>query len=191
MIKIIIRVILPMIILIFTNLRLACLIQRKENIPHYEHYYHNHHRIYTLLAIVFFFVFINVPGLILNIWDMTQFKRINACQDYSAKYKPDIYFGYSTKNIFMSEISNSILSWCENPFKQNIFFIFSVNFLNVLNSTINFIFYVIFAPRFRRKLVRMWRNFRCLSRNQTEDDNYKSIFYVSNFYNWVKTNGNI
>ena len=92
--------ILPMIILVATNLRLACLIRT------HDHYRHNYHRIYTLLAIVFFFVFINIPGLGLFIWDMVDFQRIIACQEYN---NTDVYFGYSTYNIFITEISNFLI----------------------------------------------------------------------------------
>ena len=160
--------ILPMIILVATNLRLACLIRT------HDHYRHNYHRIYTLLAIVFFFVFINIPGLGLFIWDMVNFQRIIACQEYNDE---DVYFGYSTYNIFITEISNFlILIWLK--FSAN-HAMFSANFLNVMNSSINFIFYVIFAPEFRRKLVRMAHNLNCLT--DFDDDNYKSIFTVSNF----------
>ena len=89
--------ILPMSILITTNLRLACLIRT------HDHYRHNYHRIYTLLAIVFFFLLINIPALALFIWNMVDFQRIIACQETN---KMDAYFGYSTHNIFITEISN-------------------------------------------------------------------------------------
>ena len=86
-----------MTILITTNLRLACLIRT------HDHYRHNYHRIYMLLAIVFFFLLINIPSLALFIWNMVDFQRIIACQETN---KMDAYFGYSTHNIFITEISN-------------------------------------------------------------------------------------
>ena len=55
-------------------------------------------KIYTLLSVVVFFIIFNIPKLIINTWDMVQYKRIMACH----KFWNNSYFGYSFENLTFS-----------------------------------------------------------------------------------------
>jgi hypothetical protein len=63
-------------------------------------------RIYTLLAIVGFFILFNIPKLVINTWDMMQYKRIMACH----KFWNNSYFGYSFENLTFTKFGKLILS---------------------------------------------------------------------------------
>ena len=56
-------------------------------------------RIYTLLAIVGFFLLFNIPKLIINTWDMVQYRRIMACH----QFRKFSYFGYSFENLAFTQ----------------------------------------------------------------------------------------
>ena len=90
------------------------------------------HRVYTLLAIVCIFILCNILPAVIIAADMTHFEAITACQDFRPE---DRNFGYST--------TNSVLT-------------IMAEFLMVCNSSINFLLYVMFAPKFRMKVGMMW-----------------------------------
>ena len=92
------------------------------------------HRVYTLLAIVCIFILCNILQAVIIAADMTHFETITACQDFRPE---DRNFGYSTTNTVLTILAE---------------------FLMVCNSSINFLLYVMFAPKFRMKVGMMWTN---------------------------------
>ena len=92
------------------------------------------HRVYTLLAIVCIFILCNILQAVIIAADMTHFETITACQDFRPE---DRNFGYSTTNTVLTILAE---------------------FLMVCNSSINFLLYVMFAPKFRMKVGMMWAN---------------------------------
>ena len=91
------RTILPIIILSFSNLRLLCLINKDSSWPDNQPHHH-HHKVYTLLAVVFFFIIFNFPYLVVIVWDILDFHRLLACQQF------DKHIGYSTVNLVYTDI---------------------------------------------------------------------------------------
>jgi hypothetical protein len=62
------------------------------------------HRVLTLMAIVLLFIVCNIPKLIINLWDMIEYKRIIACRLFNQNRN----FGYSQANETFSRIGNII-----------------------------------------------------------------------------------
>ena len=83
-------------ILSFTNIRLLVLINKDTTWPD-----HHQHKVYTLLAVVFFFIIFNFPNLIVILWDILDFKRLNVCHEF------DPNSGYSTINMICTDIGKS------------------------------------------------------------------------------------
>ena len=110
------------------------------------------HRVYTLLAIVCIFILCNVLPAVLITADMTHFNAITACLDFKSD---DRNFGYSTSNSVLT-----IIGWVisDNIFLEILTFLSPAEFLMVCNSSINFLLYVMFAPKFRMKVGMMWTN---------------------------------
>ena len=89
-----VRTVLPIIILSFSNIRLLMLVKRESEWP--DH----HYKVYALLAVVFFFILFNFPSLVIILWDIIDFRRVNACKQF------DRYIGYSTYNIIYTDVGN-------------------------------------------------------------------------------------
>ena len=69
-------------------------------------------RIYTLLAIVGFFIIFNIPKLIINTYDMVQYRRIMACH----QFRNNSFFGYTFQNLIFSEFGRF---FCNNEININ------------------------------------------------------------------------
>ena len=94
------RTILPISILCFTYIRLLCLINKdsvNKNLPTQEN---QHQKLITLLAVVFFFIIFNLPGIVLIIWELAVFFRIQTCQSFNEKT------GYSTLNYIITDLGD-------------------------------------------------------------------------------------
>ena len=93
------RTILPIAVMSFTYIRLLCLINKdsvQKNLPTSQD--NQHQKLTTLLAVVSFFILFNLPGVVLIIWELAVFYRIQACQSFDG----DI--GYSTANYILTDL---------------------------------------------------------------------------------------
>ena len=84
----------------FTYVRLLCLINKdsvKKNIPTQDN---QHQKLTTLLAVVSFFILFNLPGIVLIIWELAVFNRIQAC------HRVDENSGYSTWNYILTDLGD-------------------------------------------------------------------------------------
>ena len=133
----------------FTYIRLLCLINKdsiQKNLPTADN---QHQKLTTLLAVVFFFILFNLPGIILIIWELVVFYRIQTCQSF------DENIGYSTWNYIVTDLG-------ENQWQQRFSMkLFPASLLLVCNSAINFMLYVVFAPRFRLIIKRTAGKYFC------------------------------
>ena len=113
------RTILPIIVMSFTYIRLLCLINKdsvNKNIPTQEN---QHQKLTTLLAVVSFFILFNLPGVILIIWELAVFSRIQTCQSF------DENTGYSTWNYIVTDLGGKNLAKLSFLISQRIIFISS------------------------------------------------------------------
>ena len=121
------RITLPILILSFTNIRILILIKvdgkKIYNVLPHEHHQvahglryflsiklhliHCQHRVYTLLAIVLLFILCNILPAFLIVWDMVNFNRVTACQDFNAANSIGYRnFGYTTANLILTDVGN-------------------------------------------------------------------------------------
>ena len=93
---------MPIIVMSFTYIRLLCLINKgsaEKNLPTEDN---QHKKLTTLLAVVSFFILFNLPGIILIIWELVVFYRIQTCQSF------DENTGYSTWNYIVTDLGDSL-----------------------------------------------------------------------------------
>ena len=143
----------------FTYIRLLCLINKdsvNKNIPTQEN---QHQKLTTLLAVVSFFILFNLPGVILIIWELAVFSRIQTCQSF------DENTGYSTWNYIVTDLGGKNLAKLSFYFRKEKF-LFPASLLLVCNSAINFMLYVVFAPRFRLIIKRTAGKYFCQRRKE-------------------------
>ena len=108
----------------------------------------------TLLAVVSFFIFFNLPGIVEIIWELVIFNRLEACRTF------DEDIGYSTWDYMVTDVAQLML---------------------VCNSAINFLLYVVFAPRFRMILRRNMRRHCPLGRTEKRRNSIHTI-YISKIH---------
>ena len=68
------------------------------------------HRVLTLMAIVTLFIVCNIPKMVINLWDMFEYKRIVACRLFNSNRN----FGYSQTNETFSRIGKESRKKNEN-----------------------------------------------------------------------------
>ena len=83
---------------------------------------HCQHRVYTLLAIVLLFILCNILPAFLIVWDMVNFNRMTACQDFNAANSIGYRnFGYTTANLILTDVGNWKCTFNFDSFLRNLF----------------------------------------------------------------------
>ena len=100
------RTILPIAVLVFTYTRLLCLINRESFNKKFPTEENQKQKLTTLLAVVSFFIIFNLPGIILIIWELVVFSRLEACRSFQEN------IGYSTLNYMVTDLGDiTIVFW--------------------------------------------------------------------------------
>ena len=109
---------------------------------------------YTLLAIVLLFLLCNLLRPILMAWDIVTFETVTPCQIFNSKNHINFHnIGRTTANLIVTNICRSkIFTYIPNTYS----YLLSANFLLVINSSLNFILYVMLSPKFQLKVNKMW-----------------------------------
>ena len=102
------------------------------------------HRVYIHLAIVLLDILCNILPLGLIVWEMVDFHRVAACHNFNSEET----FGNHTSYLVLNDIGIlTIHKMFPNCMSECCL---AAEFLLVLNSSINFLVYVVLAPRFRQ-----------------------------------------
>ena len=167
---ILVRIILPFLTLSYTNVKLLTLLleRKKKSEPQNEDnqviimihsfwiptFLKIQHHVYTLLAIVLLFLLCNLLRPILMAWDIVTFETVTPCQIFNSKNHINFHnIGRTTANLIVTNICRSkIFTYIPNTYS----YLLSANFLLVINSSLNFILYVMLSPKFQLKVKKMW-----------------------------------